>query len=112
MGSEIHHGNYSLDTSANLHVAEAIRNTGWYEVPLRASAHKRGRLAHDTAPKAEGVVQAPEEPRSGHEIDAEADCDARAGLRPDRLGRSVPRGPARFLRGTWLFREWPAWFRG
>ncbi|MEN0076436.1 MAG: enolase C-terminal domain-like protein [Paracraurococcus sp.] len=70
MTYEIHHGGNSLNNLANLHVACAIRNTTYFEVLLPDGAHKYG-LAREIEVGRDGMVQAPEGPGLGAEIDFE-----------------------------------------
>lgn len=68
MTYEIHHGGNSLNNLANLHVACAIRNTTYFEVLLPDGAHKYG-LAQEIEVGRDGMVQAPQGPGLGAEID-------------------------------------------
>lgn len=68
MKCEIHHGGNSLNNVANLHVTMAIPNCEFYEVFPASGANKYG-LVEDIEVDDEGMVQAPEGPGLGYEID-------------------------------------------
>lgn len=70
MNRKIHRGGNSLNNVANLQVATAIRNTGFFEVLLPDAAQKYG-LVEDIIVDAKGSVQAPGTPGLGYEIDVE-----------------------------------------
>jgi L-alanine-DL-glutamate epimerase-like enolase superfamily enzyme len=68
MNFEIHHGGNSLNNVANLHVALAISNCEFFEVLLPDKSQKYG-LIQDIEVDRQGLVQAPEKPGLGAEID-------------------------------------------
>ena len=68
MKCEIHHGGNSLNNVANLHVTMAIPNCDYYEVFPASGANKYG-LVEDIEVDEKGMVQAPEGPGLGYEID-------------------------------------------
>ena len=68
MNYEVHHGGNSLNNVANLHVIMAIKNCEFFEVLLPDEAQKYG-LAQDIEVDGQGMVQAPDKPGLGAEID-------------------------------------------
>lgn len=68
MSIELHHGGNSLNNVANLHLAAALSNSGWFEVLLPHAVQKYG-LVKDLDIDAEGFITAPTEPGLGVEID-------------------------------------------
>jgi L-alanine-DL-glutamate epimerase-like enolase superfamily enzyme len=71
MPLELHHAATPIMNWANLHVACAISNCGWFEVLVPEERYDFGltRYAH---PDADGMVYAPNEPGLGVEIDRAA----------------------------------------
>ncbi|QQS11358.1 MAG: mandelate racemase [Rhodospirillales bacterium] len=68
MNYELHHGGNSLNNVANLHVIASIRNTEFFEVLLPDGAQKYG-LAKDIVVGRDGMVEVPDGPGLGAEID-------------------------------------------
>ena len=68
MNFEVHHGGNSLNNVANLHVIAAIRNCELFEVLLPDGAQKFG-LVEDITVDRDGMVQVPNGPGLGAEID-------------------------------------------
>jgi len=68
MKFEIHHGGNSLNNAANLHVTMAINHCDYYEVFPCSGANKYG-LVKDIEVDSRGMVQIPEKPGLGYEID-------------------------------------------
>ena len=68
MNLEVHHGGNSLNNVANLHVIMAIRNTAFFEVLLPDAAQKHA-LVRDIVVGPDGMVEAPQGPGLGAEID-------------------------------------------
>jgi len=68
MKFELHHGGNSLNNFANLHLAAAVANCGWFEVLLPHAAQKYG-LVRDIDVEADGHIPAPTGPGLGAEID-------------------------------------------
>jgi L-alanine-DL-glutamate epimerase-like enolase superfamily enzyme len=68
MNYEIHHGGNSLNNIANLHVMCGIPNTEFFEVILPDDVQKYG-IVNDLEVGRDGMVQVPQGPGLGAEID-------------------------------------------